>query len=444
MISKHCYCFLLVFALLALAVGDVWGQTTPAAPAAAQMISVDLKLVPEGIRNEGAGYYPVVLSLQRSTPAGLKKTPALDPNSLYGELRFGPKESETTYLLIVEEPDGKPAKLYFDANRNGDLTDDPEVEWKPKAYKGGTEEKPVDLNQYEGSTWVELPQFGPNVRLRLNFYRFDKKDTGRPQLREAILYYLDYALKGTVTLGGKTYKAMLRDRFSSADFSRLSSAGGMDYPLDIDLNGDGKFAGKSEIRDARKPFNIGGTTYEFANWTVSGSKLAIVKSTQTAEEIPLSPAQVPSANGDKMLQFSAKALDGQTIDFPSGYKGKIVMLDLWATWCGPCLAEVPNLVKAYESYHDKGFEIVGLSLDSPNAEAKIKEVTVARKMTWPQVYDGKSFSNEQVEKLGIKGIPKTYLVDGDTGIILAQGDEIHGNKLVPALEKALASKKTGK
>jgi peroxiredoxin len=104
------------------------------------------------------------------------------------------------------------------------------------------------------------------------------------------------------------------------------------------------------------------------------------------------------------------------------------------------MAEVPHVVKAYEAHHAKGFEILGVSIDNPKFEAKIQELTKEKGMTWPQLYDGKAFDNEAFAKLGLRGIPATFLVDGDTGLILAQGDELRGEKLAPAVEKALTAK----
>src|SRR5579864_4150695 len=125
--------------------------------------------------------------------------------------------------------------------------------------------------------------------------------------------------------------------------------------------------------------------------------------------------------GEPAITFRAQTLDGKTVNFPADYKGKLVMLDFWATWCGPCMGEVPGLVKAYNEFHPKGFEILGISLDQPNAAEKVKSVTAEKGMTWPQVYDGKFWQARVAQLYGIESIPHAFLIDGDTGKIVAEG-----------------------
>jgi len=110
----------------------------------------------------------------------------------------------------------------------------------------------------------------------------------------------------------------------------------------------------------------------------------------------------------KPLEMKFTAVDGREVDV-SKLQGKVVLIDFWATWCGPCVAELPNVLKAYKELHPKGFEIVGISLDSDKAEleAFVKE----RGMEWPQYFDGKGWQNEISTKYGINSIPAMWLLN---------------------------------
>jgi thiol-disulfide isomerase/thioredoxin len=143
--------------------------------------------------------------------------------------------------------------------------------------------------------------------------------------------------------------------------------------------------------------------------------------------------------GQTAPSFQAKTLDGKTVNFPGDYKGKVVLLDFWATWCGPCRAELPNVVAAYDQYHSKGFEVLGVSLDQAQQGPKLVKFSQDNHMSWPQIYDGKYWKAELAVKYGIHSIPRPILVDGDTGVILAEGPAARGHKLASAVEKALAA-----
>ncbi|CAN5905988.1 hypothetical protein BH11VER1_BH11VER1_07400 [soil metagenome] len=110
----------------------------------------------------------------------------------------------------------------------------------------------------------------------------------------------------------------------------------------------------------------------------------------------------------KPLDLKFKAVDGRDVDLAQ-LKGKVVLLDFWATWCGPCVAELPNVLKSYEKLHAKGFEIVGISLDQDKAalESFVKE----KGMAWPQYFDGKGWENEISTRYGISSIPAMWLIN---------------------------------
>lgn len=135
--------------------------------------------------------------------------------------------------------------------------------------------------------------------------------------------------------------------------------------------------------------------------------------------------------------FEAESTAGTKVRFPQDYKGKLVMLDFWATWCGPCVAELPNLTKVYADLHPKRVEVLGISLDNERTVSKLPEFTKAKGMTWTQISDGKGWEAELAKLYDIHSIPSCFLVDGTTGKILASGPQLRGASLRVTLEKHL-------
>jgi len=141
----------------------------------------------------------------------------------------------------------------------------------------------------------------------------------------------------------------------------------------------------------------------------------------------------------KAPKIEGAIFGGEKFDW-SKYKGKVVLLDFWATWCGPCLRELPNVKANFEKYHDRGFDVVGISLDDDSKA--LADFLQKEKLAWPTLFEPDSekrgFDVPLVKTFGVDGIPATFLLDrsGKVAAISVRGEE-----LGKQIEKLLAEKK---
>ncbi|HEY8505716.1 MAG TPA: TlpA disulfide reductase family protein [Gemmataceae bacterium] len=112
------------------------------------------------------------------------------------------------------------------------------------------------------------------------------------------------------------------------------------------------------------------------------------------------------------LEFT-DAVTGKKVSMKD-LRGKVVVIDFWATWCGPCVAEMPNMKKLYAEYKDKGVEFIGVSLDQPEDAGgleALKKFVKEKEIPWPQYYQGKGWDSEFSTSWGINAIPSLFIID---------------------------------
>lgn len=137
------------------------------------------------------------------------------------------------------------------------------------------------------------------------------------------------------------------------------------------------------------------------------------------------------AIGKKAPDFTGKDPDEKSIRLSENLKG-YTLVDFWASWCGPCRRENPNIVAAYKEYHDKGFNVLGISLDKKK-ENWVKGIKDDN-LNWLHVSDLKFWNSEIAKLYGVRAIPANYLVDSK-GIIVAKN--LHGDELQSTLKSLL-------
>ena len=269
---------------------------------------------------------------------------------------------------------------------------------------------------------VSLPG---NARFDVRFVDPAVKNPKLKELQNSFMVMPLFGYVGKANFGGKTMRFGIRggDPQTATMF--------------IDRDGDGTLGTvPAEMFALSRPFNIGGTTYKLASLEGGSHPSArFVISSQKVAEV-LMP---PNLNVGRIAPaLSSKTLAGKKVVFPKGFPGKIVLLDVWATWCAPCRAEIPFIKAAYAKFRKRGFEVVSFNIDDPGMGKKVASFIKAYGTNWTQAVEGRGWQSSVCRRYNITGIPFMLLADGTTGKILATEFSLRGPNMAETIEGVLA------
>ncbi len=182
---------------------------------------------------------------------------------------------------------------------------------------------------------------------------------------------------------------------------------------------------------------------QVAGWDIDPEKVEPLMQLlpATARTLPSAKSLTEKIETAKKTGIGRTAMDftqNDTLGNPvslSSFRGKYVLIDFWASWCGPCRVENPNVVQAFQKFRDKGFTVLGVSLDRPNAKDKWIQAIHADNLTWTHVSDLQFWKNAVAVQYGIQAIPQNLLIDKDGKIIAKnlRGEALH-QKLAEVLQ----------
>lgn len=377
----------------------------------------NLTIDPTGAVKQRLGYFPVQLPFLKDgekLPYRIVKEPSYQAKPKYAVISLGNGPKSKT-LIAADEPEQGDYKIYIDVNQNGDLTDDGNGSWKGKSDRGGRVMYGV-LSSLLNASYGSKTSERRTAQVGVAFYRFTGQDY--------ILCYRQATQVGKVEIDGKSHKVILAENDADAIYKKTATVkedltkSRPVWAL-IDLKDDGKFSSGSI--DIRSPFKLGEKVYE-ALVNDEGTWLAIRPTKKPILVEPKKVAERPAllAAGAPAPDFSSEKWGGGTLKL-SDYKGQVVILDFWATWCGPCQRSMPHIEKVFQAVKSQGVAVIALCVWDGKDEYEKWVPQNQSKYSYQFAFDPAGRGAESIagKLFKVSGIPTTYIIDKEGKVVEA-------------------------
>jgi len=369
----------------------------------------------EGFENIIA--YPNAMELTTTKPAWVKIEPKYSTKPLYGMINAG-NGPRTAHFVVIDKG---AHKLYVDLKGNGDLTKSFAFETKGNIYQG----KAVFRVSY-GSRDVETSSALYTMRI-----------VWSPSRRYAV-YYRDSGLVGTIKLDGQRHTVKIAESDNDGLFNKSFDSPKAHRPLFIYID--------NVQRDGRGTFGVNDINY-MARVSPDGTKLTMEPTAKAVTIADAAKKNGPVSNKAGQIANDFFALSNGEYVRLSDLRGKVVVLDLWATWCGPCQASLPHVQEISEKYKSKGVVVLALCVYDEK-EAYDGWLLENKMYTFPFAYD--LAGNDRTSSIaailyGVKGIPTSFVI-GKDGMVIAEIVGYMGKddkRIEESIDKALAPSKQG-